>query len=105
MRVRKKGTRSVEVVWRSLHQGRETWAFLHTFIIYPIKSKDATSWRSGMYGAPTKFALAGKFWVTPVYLAEQNNWNIIAMETDKDHIHLLLEYDATERTCDIISLT
>ena len=38
------------------------------------------------------------------YLAEQNNWNIIAMETDKDHIHILLEYDATERICDIISI-
>ena len=38
------------------------------------------------------------------YLAEQNNWTIIAMETDKDHIHILLEYDATERICDIISV-
>ena len=38
------------------------------------------------------------------YLAEQNDWNIIAMETDKDHIHILLEYDATERICDIISV-
>ena len=38
------------------------------------------------------------------YIAEQNNWNIIAMETDKDHIHILLEYDATERICDIISI-
>ena len=26
------------------------------------------------------------------------------METDKDHIHVLLEYDATERICDIISI-
>jgi putative transposase len=38
------------------------------------------------------------------YLAEQNDWKIIAMETDKDHIHILLEYDATERICDIISV-
>jgi len=38
------------------------------------------------------------------YLAEQNDWNIIAMETDKDHIHILLEYDATKRICDIISV-
>lgn len=37
-------------------------------------------------------------------LAEQNNWTIIAMETDKDHIHILLEYDTTERVCDIISI-
>ena len=36
------------------------------------------------------------------YLAEQNQWNIIAMETDKDHIHILLEYDTTVRICDII---
>ena len=38
------------------------------------------------------------------YIAEQHNWNIIAMETDKDHIHILLEYDTTERICDIISI-
>ena len=38
------------------------------------------------------------------YLADQNDWTIIAMETDKDLIHILLEYDATERICDIISI-
>lgn len=38
------------------------------------------------------------------YLAEQHSWDIIAMETDKDHIHILLEYDTTERVCDIISI-
>ena len=38
------------------------------------------------------------------YLAEQNDWAIIAMETDRDHIHILLEYDATEHICDIISI-
>ncbi len=38
------------------------------------------------------------------YLAKQNRWNIIAMETDKDHIHILLEYDATECICNIISV-
>ena len=26
------------------------------------------------------------------------------METDKDHIHILLEYNATERVCDVISI-
>ena len=26
------------------------------------------------------------------------------METDKDHIHILLEYDATERICGIVSI-
>ena len=35
--------------------------------------------------------------------AEQNDWNIIAMETDKYHIHILLEYESTERIYDIIS--
>ena len=38
------------------------------------------------------------------YLADQNGWTIIAMETDKDHIHILLGYDTTERICDIISI-
>ena len=38
------------------------------------------------------------------YLADQNRWNIIAIETDIDHIHILLEYDTTERICDIISI-
>ncbi|MBQ4513773.1 MAG: transposase [Anaerolineaceae bacterium] len=26
------------------------------------------------------------------------------METDKDHTNIMLEYDATERICDIISI-
>lgn len=39
-----------------------------------------------------------------IYLTGQNNWTVIAMETDKDHIHILLEYDTTERVCDIISI-
>ena len=38
------------------------------------------------------------------YIAGQHNWNIIAMETDKDHIHILLEYDTKESVCDIISI-
>lgn len=38
------------------------------------------------------------------YLADQNGWTIIAMETDKEHIHILLGCDATERICDIISI-
>ena len=28
----------------------------------------------------------------------------IAMETDKDHIHFLLSYDATDRVCDIVKI-
>lgn len=31
-----------------------------------------------------------------------NIGEIIAMETDKDHIHLLIEYDTTDRVCDIV---
>lgn len=37
------------------------------------------------------------------YIAEHRNWNIIAMETDIDHIHILLEYDTTECLCNIVS--
>ena len=37
-----------------------------------------------------------------INLSEQNGWEIIAMETDEDHIHLLLGYDTTERVCDIV---
>ena len=31
-----------------------------------------------------------------------NIQKIIAMETDKDHIHLLVEYDTTDRVCNIV---
>ena len=30
--------------------------------------------------------------------------DIIAMETDEDHIHFLLEYDTTDRVCDIVKI-
>ena len=30
--------------------------------------------------------------------------SIIAMETDKDHIHFLISYDTTDRVCDIVKL-
>ena len=36
-------------------------------------------------------------------LANTHNWEILAMETDKDHIHFLLSYDTTERVCDIVN--
>ena len=29
-------------------------------------------------------------------IANKHGWNILAMKTDVDHIHLLLEYDTTE---------
>lgn len=35
-------------------------------------------------------------------LSTSHGWEILAMETDKDHIHLLLSYDCTERVCDIV---
>ena len=34
-------------------------------------------------------------------LADRYKWKIIAMETDKDHIHILLEYDTTESVSSI----
>lgn len=37
-------------------------------------------------------------------LANIHDYKIIAMETDKDHIHLLLEYDTTDRVCDIVKM-
>lgn len=30
------------------------------------------------------------------------NWEIIAIETDKDHIHFLISYDTTDRVCGIV---
>ena len=37
-----------------------------------------------------------------IYVNLSKEWEIIAMETDKDHIHFLVEYDATDRVCDIV---
>lgn len=33
-----------------------------------------------------------------------NGWKVIAMETDKDHIHFLVEYDTTDRICDMVKI-
>ena len=35
-------------------------------------------------------------------IASTCGYEIIAMETDKDHIHFLLSYDTTDKVCDII---
>ena len=35
-------------------------------------------------------------------ICKSKEWGIIAMETDKDHIHFLVEYDATDMVCDIV---
>ena len=37
-------------------------------------------------------------------VANTRGYEIIAMETDKDHIHFLLSYDATDRVCDIVKI-
>lgn len=35
-------------------------------------------------------------------IANTRGYEIIAIETDKDHIHFLLSYDTTDRICDIV---
>ena len=35
-------------------------------------------------------------------ICNSNRWDIIAMETDKDHIHFLISYDTTDRVCGIV---
>ena len=37
-------------------------------------------------------------------IANTRGYEIIAMETDKDHIYFLLSYDATDRVCDIVKI-
>ena len=37
-------------------------------------------------------------------IANTRGYEIIAMETDKDHIHFLLSYDAPARVCDIVKI-
>ena len=37
-------------------------------------------------------------------ICNSKGYGIIAMETDKDHIHFLISYDTTERVCDIVKL-
>ena len=37
-------------------------------------------------------------------IANTRGYEIIAMETDKDHIHFLLSYDRTDRACDIVKI-
>lgn len=37
-------------------------------------------------------------------VAKTHGFRIITMETDKDHIHLLLEYDTTDRVCDLVKI-
>jgi len=37
-------------------------------------------------------------------ICNSKGYGIIAMETDKDHIHFLISYDTTDRVCDIVKL-
>ena len=37
-------------------------------------------------------------------ICNSKGYNIIAMETDRDHIHFLISYDTTDRVCDIVKL-
>ena len=37
-------------------------------------------------------------------ICNSKGYSIIAMETDKDHIHFLISYDTTDRVCDIVKL-
>ena len=37
-------------------------------------------------------------------IANTRGYEIIAIETDKDHIHFLLSYDAADRVCDIVKI-
>ncbi len=37
-------------------------------------------------------------------ICNTNQWEIVSMETDKDHIHFLISYDTTDRVCDIVKI-
>ena len=37
-------------------------------------------------------------------ICDTNGYEMIAMETDKDHIHFLISYDVTDRVCDIVKI-
>ena len=37
-------------------------------------------------------------------IANTRGYEIIAMETDKDHMHFLISYDTRDRVCDIVKI-
>ena len=39
-----------------------------------------------------------------LHIANTRSYEIIAIETDKDHIHFLLSYDTADRVCDIVKI-
>ncbi|WP_329772374.1 IS200/IS605 family transposase [Catenibacterium mitsuokai] len=38
-------------------------------------------------------------------IANTRGYEIIVIETDKDHIHFILSYDTTDRVCNIVKIT
>ena len=42
--------------------------------------------------------------ISNIDIANTHGYEIIAIETDKDHIHFLLSYDTTDRVCDIVKI-
>ena len=38
-------------------------------------------------------------------IANTYGYEIVAIETDKDHIHFILSYDTTDRVCNIVKIT
>jgi putative transposase len=57
-----------------------------------------TKYRRHLLGNPLDIDVKQKI----MDLACRKGYQVISMETDKDHIHLLLGYDATDRICDIV---
>ena len=39
-----------------------------------------------------------------LHIANTRGYEIIAIETDKDHIHFLLSYNTADRVCDIVKI-
>ena len=37
-------------------------------------------------------------------ISDRSDFNIEVMETDKDHVHFLIDYDTTDRVCDIVKI-
>lgn len=54
------------------------------------------------YGVDTGIPISQKH----VLRVKENNgrYSAVVMETDKDHIHFLINYDTTDRVCDIVKL-
>jgi putative transposase len=43
-----------------------------------------------------------KQWIYDI--CHTKGYGVIAMETDKDHIHFLISYDTTDRVCDMVKI-